>query len=406
MNQIRQKIHPGLRGAIFYAIYWGVVGMFDPFFTVYFLRQGLNATQIGWLAAVLPLCTVIIAPLVSRLADATGRRIMLLVLACLGFGAALTLPVLPGFNPTFAVVLGFVALVAVFRSPTISLADSLVAQMALRHALDFGSMRLWGSIVFTITASGLGLLWERTGFSTMFLASGLAYLLVVLAALLLEEPPRRMLPSEPDNHPAPNSRFVLDAGLVFLLCATFLVIAALFMAGTFASVQLIQLGGSEALVGIMMGCAATGEVPGMMYGIRLARRIGPTNALLAAYGVVAFGLAATALAQAPWLMLVFAAFRGLGFGVLLVSTVMIINTRAPKNFASTYQGILNGACWGLAPLLGGPISGWIFQNLGPAALFFTAGIMALLAGVLITPTYRLWKTEKAGTMPASPEPAK
>jgi predicted MFS family arabinose efflux permease len=378
--------------------------MYEPLLNVYFLRLGINATQIGWLAAILPLCTLVIAPLVSRLAEALHRRVVCLALACLGFGAALTLPAWPGFNPTFPTLVGFVALFAAFRSPIVSLADNLIAQMSIRHTLDFGAIRVWGSIVFTFTAAGLGLVWERTGFSTMFLAAGLAFLPAIAAALLLEEPPRQSPPTGPVNSPEGDSRFVFDAGLLFLLCATFLIIAAMFMSMTFASVYLIQLGGSETMVSLMMGFAAIGEVPGLLYGNRLARRIGPTNALLVAYSVVAFGLAAMGLVQAPWLILVFVLVRGLGFGVLLVGTIMIINTRAPKNFASSYQGILNGACWGLAPLLGGPISGWIYQYLGPAALFLIAGIMALLSAVLITPTYRIWKTEEVGMLTTSPEP--
>jgi len=59
--------------------------------------------------------------------------------------------------------------------------------------------------------------------------------------------------------------------------------------------------------------------------------------------------------------------------------------------ASTYQGILSAACWGLAPLLGGPFSGWLYQAYGPVALFLTASGLAVAAGALLLPTYRLWK---------------
>jgi MFS family permease len=89
-------------------------------------------------------------------------------------------------------------------------------------------------------------------------------------------------------------------------------------------------------------------------------------------------------------MLVFSVLRGFGFGIMLVSAVMIINTRAPRGFSSTYQGMLNAAGWGLAPLLGGPVSGWIFQTYGPQTLFLLAGGMSLAAGLIIAPTYWIW----------------
>lgn len=397
MNQLREMIHPGLRGALFYAMYWGVVGMYEPFLTLFFLKQGINANQIGWLAAILPLCTMVVTPLVSRLADHLHRRVAILALAGLGFGAALTIPAQPAFQPTFSALAFFVALFSVFRSPMIALGDSLIAQMAVRHALDFGSMRLWGSIVFTFTAIGLGLVWERAGFATMFLSAGLGFLLVITAALLLDEAPRIAHPTEEVKRTSKGARPSIDAGLLFLLGATFLVVAALFMAGTFGAVYMNQLGGSQMMVGALMGVGAMGEVPGMMYGGRVARRIGVTNTLLLAYTAIAVGLAVAGLVRQPWLLLVLAMLRGLGFGLMLVGTVMTINTRAPSGYTSTFQGILNAACWGLAPLLGGPISGWIYQAHGPAPLFFTAGVMGLAACVLIAPTYRLWKGEETAT---------
>lgn len=393
MDRLRNRIFPGLRGALFYAAFWGAIGIYEPFLNVYFLRQGIDAAHIGWLAVVLPLCVVALVPLVTRLADRTHRRVITLALACLGFSAAVALPAIvslwPGFKINFVFLVGFVILCGVFRSPIIALADSLVASMSVRHALDFGSMRLWGSFVFTLTATCLGLVWARTGFNTMFLAAGITFLPVAFGALLLEEAPP-ILPDTPS--PAqPKGRIVLDRGVLCLLGATFLVLEGLFMSNNFAPIYITQLSGNESLAGAVIGIAALGEVPGMLFGRRLARRLGETNSLLLAYVLNAAGLAGYALTRTPAVMLIFSALRGLGFGMLLVNTVMIINTRAPLGLNSTYQGLLNAAGWGLAPLLGGPASGWVFQNLGPPTLFFIASGMTLAAGILIAPTYWLWR---------------
>ena len=388
IHTLAQKFHPGLRGAFFYAAFWGAIGAYEPFIAVYFLQCGLDETQIGWMAAVLPFCTLLISPLVSRLADRTGRRVRLLALACAGYGLALTLPSLPGLEPGFPLLLALVGLFAAFRSPIIPLSDSLIAPMAVRYQLDFGSMRLWGSVFFTITAIGLGGLWQRAGFETMFLAAGLGFILVVLAALLLEEP----RPGQAAPRSATRARLVLDPGFVFLVAATFLIIAGLFMAGTFGAVYVTGLGGSPALVGALMGVAALGEVPGMMFGLRIARRLGDTNTLLIAYVLRAVGLPGYTVSTLPGVLLAFALLRGVGFGAILVCTVTIINHRAPPNLASTYQGLLSSLCWGLAPLLGGPFSGWVYQTYGPLVLFLTAAGLTVTAGLLLTPTYRLWRS--------------
>jgi MFS transporter, PPP family, 3-phenylpropionic acid transporter len=390
MKNLRNQIHPGLRGAFFYAAYWGAIGLFEPFIYVYFKQTGLSGAQIGWMAAVLPLCTLLINPLMARLADRTGRRVLILAISCAGFGAGITLLGLPGIQPTFIFLLAVVGLYSAFRSPTVSLADSLIAGMTVRHMLDFGRMRLWGSIVFTITAVSLGAVWQQTGYQIMFLFAGLAFLPVVASAMLLEEAPR---PGEETNKKEIQNRPV-DPGVVFLLGGTFFIIAALFMALTFGAIYMTELGGSAVMVGAMMGLSAFGEVPAMLFGSRIARRLGDTNTLLTAYILAAIGLGGYAFTSTPWVLLIFSALRGLGFGLLLVCTVMIINNRAPKGLSSTYQGILNAACWGLAPLIGGPVSGWVYQTYGPQTLFIMAAVMALAAALLITPTYRLWKEQK------------
>jgi MFS transporter, PPP family, 3-phenylpropionic acid transporter len=384
-THLRDRIHPGLRGAFFYSSYWGAIGLYEPFIYVYFLQLGLSGTQIGWMAAVLPLCTLLINPLVARLADRSGRRALILALTCLGYGAGLTLLSWPALPTSFLALLGAVALFSAFRSPAVPLADSLIAGMTVRHQLDFGSMRLWGSILFTITATLLGVLWQQTGYQLMFLVAGLAFVPVAAGALLLDETPN---PAQAETR---RQKVIFDPGVAFLMGSTFLIIAALFMSLTFGAIYMTELGGSAMMVGAMMGISAFGEVPGMLYGSRIARRIGDTNALVAGYLLAAVGLGGYAFTASPWMLVVYSGVRGVGFGLLLVGTIMIINNRAPKGLSATYQGILNAACWGLAPLIGGPVSGWIYQSYGPATLFLLAAGMAVAAAALITPTYRLWR---------------
>ena len=402
MNGLRQKINPGLRGALFYSIYWGVVGMFEPFVTVHFMRLGFSGQEIGWLASVFPLFTFLVTPVVSRLADRANRRILTLAAACTCYGIALIFLPLP---VTFMSVLPLFALVMAFRSPVTPLADSLVARMAELRQLNFGGMRLWGSVIFTITSLCMGWVWEKTGFAVMFLVSGLAFFLVALAAFLLEETPGASSPLDSVDHhgqsKAKRPWILPEPGILFLLGGNFLVIGAVFMGSTFGTVYMGALGGSEFFFGALYGISAMAEVPGMLFGQRIARRMGDTNAMLAAYALVAVGFAGYAISYTPWVMVFFAAVRGLGFGLFLVSTVMIINHRAPENLYATYQGLEKAFCWGLAPLLGGPISGFVYQTYGPSNLFLLNAAMTVAAGMLLLPTYRLWRA-RLPTLPIPP----
>jgi MFS transporter, PPP family, 3-phenylpropionic acid transporter len=386
VNRIKEAIPPGWRGAFFYAAYWGVVGMFEPYITVHFLRLGFSGEQIGWLAAVFPFFNLFFSPLISRFADWSNRRILVLAVSAIFYGVALIFLPVP---VSFLAVLPVFAISTASRSPIVPLADSLIARMAERHLLDFGRMRMWGSAVFTITALGLGVLWAQTGFQVMFTVSGVLFLVVAAAALLLDE----AAPSQTPLTINPNvpMRTLPEPGIMFLLAANFLVVGALFMSGTFGTVYMTMIGGTEAAVGALFGLSALAEVPGMLFGRRIARKIGDTKALLAAYLLAAVGFAGFAFSLTPSVMLVFALVRGLGFGLFLVTTITIISHRSPPQLSATYQGMQNALCWGLAPLLGGPISGYIFQSLGPSALFLITSGMTACSMVLILPTFKLWK---------------
>jgi len=395
-DHLKKVIHPGLRGALFYGLYWGVIGMFEPYVTVHFIRLGFNGQQIGWLAAVFPLFNFIITPLISRLADRTNQRILILAVSFAGFGILLAFLPVP---VTFLSVLALYALVMAFRSPLTPLSDSLIAHMSERHRLDFGSMRLWGSIIFTITSLSLGIVWQKTGFNIMFLVSGVAFIVVVFAAFLLDEIPAQPPQNQQKSGILPRtSRINLpEPGILFLLGGNFLLVGAVFMAGTFGTVYMASLKGGEAYLGALFGLSAMAEVPGMLFGRRIARRLGDTNTLILSYALIGVGLAGYAFSTSPWVMLLFAMVRGLGFGIFLVSTVTIINHRAPENQYATYQGLEKSLCWGLAPLLGGPLSGLLYQIYGPSTLFFLNAGMTAVAVLLLLPTFRLWK----GSIPAS-----
>jgi MFS transporter, PPP family, 3-phenylpropionic acid transporter len=399
VNQLRSSLSPGWRGAIYYACFWGTIGLFEAFVTVHFLRLNFSSAQIGWLAAVFPLFNFLVAPSISRLADRKARRVQFLTVALLLYGLLLMLMALP---TTFLAVLPIFAMMMAARAPIVPLADSLIARMAERYELDYGRMRLWGSILFTITSSLLGALWQKTGFQTMFVVAGLAFSVVAAAAMLLEEAgkPDPALQAAADQAAAASQpatagkrRFVLpETSIMFLLAANFLTVGALFMTMTFAIVYLNQIGGTASQVGAMFGISALGEVPGMLYGRRLARRLGNTTTLLLALGLVSLGFIGYAFSTTPLMMLLLSPIRGLGFGMFLVGTVTIINQRAPEGMYATYQGLLNSLCWGLAPLIGGPLAGLLYESTGPSNLFLINAAMTVMAGLLLLPTYRLWRT--------------
>jgi PPP family 3-phenylpropionic acid transporter len=267
---------------------------------------------------------------------------------------------------------------ALARSPIAPLGDSLVARMAARYQLDYGQLRMWGSLGFSLVAISCGALWERVGFDMMFVLSGLLFLPVVGAALLLDE-------GHSQTQRARSSIRDLgrDRTLLALLLASFLVGASIGTDIVFSGIFMDDLGGSELLIGAVLGVSAFSELPGMRYGGALARRLGGPATLLIAYGLLALGFGGMALATQPWMLLGLALFKGLGFALYFVSNVRLMDERVPADRASTIQGLNAASAWGLAPLLAGPLNGVLYDVMGPRAVFAGCALLMILAALVI-----------------------
>ncbi len=353
---------PLKRGALFYLGFWGVMGMFAPFLNVYFRQVlGFSGRQIGFLSIFFPLMTLVIAMPVSHLADRRNWRVAILTFAVAGFGLSLLLGWFPQRFRVWGVLMCGLAL---FFGPIIPLADSLIARMAIRHDLNYGSMRLCGSLSFAITATICGILWEYTGFSAMFLLAGLSFFPVALLASGLEE----STVSEQKKKPG-LSEIRKDAGLVMLIIASFLVGASVHLSILFDGIYMNSLGGTQTLVGLMFGLSAFCELPTMQYSTRIARFISCPKTLLLGYSLLIMAFIGYTLVQQPVVLLCMAMVKGSGFGLFYVNTVRLTHERVSEDWAATVQSILTASAFGLAPLIASPLGGEIYDRLGVQSIY-------------------------------------
>jgi PPP family 3-phenylpropionic acid transporter len=366
-----RKLTPTRRGSIYYLAYWAAVGIYMPFTNVYFVRLGLSGREIGLLAALLPLMTLTAAPALAGLADRRGWRVRILALSLVGLGVAL---ILLSFPRSFAELAPLMVLLALARGPIGPIADSLVARMAARHRLNFGGMRLWGSLGFALVTIASGALWQRIGYGPMFALAGLAFLPVALCARLLEEGPVVERAAR-----RPLREVARDRGLIVLLAAACLVGAALGMDGAFQGVYVNHLGGGGLIVGLLFGVSAFSEFPSMRYAGDIARRLGGPRTLLLSYALLGAGYAGFALARDPLVLVPLAVVKGFGFGLYFVSTVRLVDERTPPEWASTIQAALNAGAGGLAPLVAALLGGAIYDALGPSFVFVACTIALGLA---------------------------
>ena len=383
----KQRFSPALRGSLFYSLYWGFVGIFQPFLFLYFSNLGLNSGQIGLLSSIFSLCVLVVTPLVARLADYLNRRTLLLAICVAGY--AMVLLIFPIARNFYSLLFMFL-LLNIFNAPIASLADSLVVRMSVHSHVNYGGMRLWGSLTFAIFSALFGLVWQQTGFGSMFLVGGILMFLVVGSALLLDENAHVHDPSQSqERSPAlkPSASMLQDVPFLFILAAFFLIGAAFAIVWTFDSLFVAQLGGSNALIGGMRGLSALAELPPMQYSSRILRRLGDFKTLLLSLLLLALSDFGYWMAGPTWSILLVNIFKGLGYGLFFIAMIVIVDRRAPHGLSATYQGLTSAVAFGLAPTLVGPLGGWIYASISPRAVFLTAGLLILAAMLILIPAF-------------------
>lgn len=369
---LRKTLSSGTRGSLFYLCFFLSMGSFAPFLNVYYKGLGFNGRQIGILSVFFPLMMLVFATPISALADRRSWRVQILQLA-IGGGAVFIFFL--KYPHTYLGVAATLLLMSIAFSPLMSIADSLVVNMAKRKALNYGSMRLWGSIGFASSATLFGMVFQRFGFGPMFTIGCLLMIPLFIVAGTLEAGP-----GTKNSQRQPLSGIVQDKGLVILIGVSFLMGISNSLSMSFDGIYVQYLGGGNALVGAIVGVSGVSEIITMQYGQKIAQRLKSMNALSLSLGMMGIAYVGYVLAISPWMLVPAAILRGLGFGLFFTNIVGLVNERAPDEWVTTAQSLRAVAMFGLAPLLAGPLGGLIHDLVSPSAIF---GLGSFALGIAV-----------------------
>ncbi|HBK4689754.1 3-phenylpropionate MFS transporter [Serratia marcescens] len=288
--------------ALSYFTYFFSYGIFLPFWGVWLKGEGIAPETIGILLGTglvaRFLGSLLIAPRVkdpSHLVSAL-RLLALLTLAfavgfCFGNGWGWLMLVIAGFN--------------LFFSPLVPLTDALAATWQKQIRMDYGRVRLWGSLAFVIGSALTGQLVAVWGHNAI-LYSLIFSVLAMLLGMLLK--PSVMPQGEARTHSDTERSLwaLLKEGPVwrFLLCVTLLQGAH---AGyySFGSIYWQEAGYSASTIGYLWSLGVVAEVIIFASSNVLFRRWNARNLLLlsACCGVLRWSLMAYST-ELGWLLLI------------------------------------------------------------------------------------------------------
>ena len=368
-----------VRLSLFYACFFLTAGVAMPWFPVYLDARGLTADQIGLLLAVGFWIKPLANPLGTRWADLSGerRRPVVVLLACVGGAFALY-----GLADSFAAFLAIALLAQACNSPVLPLADNVTMTAAAERGIDYGRVRLWGSVTFIGAVYAAGWLLEgRSADIILWLIVG-GFLLTAMVSTGL---PDIRFPKPESRRRNPFALLAIPTFAVFLLATGFNAAAHAVLYG-FGSLHWKSVGLSEAEIGILWAVGVVAEIVLFALSRRIIAAIGPLNLLLigCASGVVRWTLTAWTDDFAPLVAL--QVLHALTFGAAHLGTMHFIQRAAPEGMSATAQGLFAAFGMGLFMGFGAIAAGQLYGAFAGEAYLAMAGLSAastLAALVLI-----------------------
>jgi MFS transporter, PPP family, 3-phenylpropionic acid transporter len=383
-----------------YAAVFLVGGCYLPYLPVWLHWRDVDADQIALLLATPPFARVAFTPAISFAADrAGGRRPILIALAWGSLGSFLLLWVADGFWQMLLASL----LLAANWTTILPLVETVAVTGIRRGALDYGKVRLRGSVSFIVASLGSGLIIGRLGPQTVLpLLVGGAALMVVGAHLVPHALARASHVISALRRLSLSDAFKLLRAPLFLL---FLLAASLIQSShalyySFGSLNWRAQGISDGMIGVLWSVGVVTEVALFAVSGRIVAFCGAARLLMFAGLAAVLRWGFMAVDPPLWPTALLQTLHAMSFGAAHIAAIHFLTHAVPEDRAATAQGLY-------AAFVAGLVLGAVTVASGPLYRMFAGeayAAMALLALLGAGSAFLLMRRWHGGPVVAGHQP--
>lgn len=342
------------RLALLYGAFFLLLGVQLPYWPPFLAGRGFDPAQIGFILGAAQWLKVLVSPLAGALADRLGNRLP----PMRGLGAAALLFFLLLLDADgFWGVLAVNALATALAAALMPLGEALTLGAGPEHRLDYGRIRLWGSVAFIFGAIATGkLIEERPSEIILFTAIAASSLLFCATANL----PRSAGATR--HHGPIRWHRLFGREQILLVTAASLIQGSHSLYYGFATIHWHRLGYSQTVIGALWGEGVLAEIGLFFFGGALLARFGakPLLILSGAAGCLRWGLTSMA-AELPALALL-QLLHALTFGAAHLAAMSLLSRSLPPSLAASGQSLYAAMVGGLAPGILMGVSGLLYMR--------------------------------------------
>jgi PPP family 3-phenylpropionic acid transporter len=384
-----------------------VVSAFFPFFALVLDGKGLGGSEIGLVIAAMAVARMIANPVWGHIADTrTGRVAAVRAGAA---GAALSGAAVAAVAGVWPVAIASAAIAVSMVGSGPNLDAIALAHLGDERMADYGQIRALESLTYAAGCLVFGTILELQGVAWAMPIFAIANLATLAWTFVFRRD--RPVPHAEDHGRLGSVGSVFKEAPRFwgFLVAVLLVWTGFNAAWNFLSLKIAGEGGGPFLVGVGTALGGLVEVLVMRRSSSLQRRYGLRRMYVVGCLVYALGFLLWGLITDPTIVSVLTVFEGLAFSLLFTTGVVIVGKLLPQRLYSTGNAVTAMVGFGMGPILGAGIGGYVFEHFGPTVLYLGAAALATAGAVVAWFALDLPKLEHLDDVPevspgAEPEP--
>jgi PPP family 3-phenylpropionic acid transporter len=378
------------RLALFYFMYFAMLGAYAPYFGLYLQRLAFTPQQIGVLLGLVPIVRMVFPTLWAWIADHHGNRRALVKVTTVGATLACSALL---FGASFGWLLVTLFVLNVFWCASLPLVEASTFGHLRGRMGDYGRIRVWGSVSFILVVALLGPLLDWTGIGVLPWALLVLFAAMAGSAWLL--PPDQQV-AHPAGH-QPLGKLLLRQDVLVLFAACFFMSLAHGPYNAFYSIYLVDNGYSKTAVGALWAVSVIAEILVFLWMPRILSRYSIPSvigfSLLCAvvrFVVIGWAVQYTAIITAAQVL------HAATFGAHHAAALAAVHRIFQGRHQARGQALYSAAGFGAGGALGMFVSGALWTRLGPGWTFTCGAAAALIAWVLVAGRLRIPQAAPAG----------
>lgn len=356
-----------------YFLYFGVLGIYLPFFNLYCYHLGFNGLKIGILSGVRSVALVVFPLIWGALADRLSARRPIYVL-CSFCSTLIWMQYL--FTTAFGPMLAITIFYGMFYAPIISFLEAFTMDILGEEKRRYGRLRVWGSISFIAVVLALGKIIDLYSVEiivVLILAGSLMFSLISTQIPAIQPIKKKRL--------AKGAKSLLNSRvLVFLFCAFLMLVSHGAYYGFF-SIHLENLGYGSTFIGLSWALASAAEIVVMIRSDQIFRRFSLESVLIFSFMVAALRWCILYFAQSAAIILLSQALHAVTYGTFHIASILYIDRLTPAKAKTLGQAVNNAVSYGLGLMVGFFFNGYLYEISGSFTLFIISSLIALSGGL-------------------------